>query len=318
MASKFRPQLSLHLLNFAPEGHTAGWEHLLAFARASDAAGIDRVNVSEHVVYGEALAEYAKPEIGGREGGQQPTGPDGHWLDPLTTLSVVAGQTKRVRLGTQILLAALRRPVILAKTAATLDVLSGGRLDLGVGVGWQKAEYDAAGLSFEKRGKLLDHSLSVVQTFWRETRASFSSPELSFENIHQCPKPLQQGGVPFWISGTIRDTTVSRLVRFGQRWIPWGKDDGDMTASIPLMKEALAKAGGNPDELQASGPLPAVWGAAGLDIPRTMERVPASLAAGQTDFMVPFMPGPDEAANTAKLREIVEAFDAVTGRAKAG
>jgi alkanesulfonate monooxygenase SsuD/methylene tetrahydromethanopterin reductase-like flavin-dependent oxidoreductase (luciferase family) len=204
--------------------------------------------------------------------------------------------------------------VILAKSAATLDVLSGGRLDLGVGVGWQKAEYDAAGLSFERRGKLLDHSLEVIQTFWRERRASYSSPELTFEGIHQAPKPLQPGGVPIWISGTIRDTTIRRLVRFGERWIPWGKDDGDMTESLPLMKDAIAKAGGNPDALQASGPLPAVWGDSGLDLPRTMERVPARVAAGQTDFMLPFMPSADPVADEAKLRTIVQAFHGVTGR----
>jgi probable F420-dependent oxidoreductase len=314
MSSKFRPQLSLHLINLAAEGHTAGWGHLLALARACDAAGIDRVNVSDHVVFGEALEEYAKPEVGGREGGKQPTGPDGHWLEPLTTLAVIAGQTSRVRLGTQILLAALRRPVILAKSATTLDVLSGGRLDLGVGVGWQKAEYDAAGLPFERRGKLLDHTLAVIQTLWREQRASFASPELTFDGIHQMPKPLQDGGVPIWISGTIRDTTVRRLVQFGTRWIPWGKDDGDMTASLPLMKDAIAKAGGDPDALQASGPLPAVWDAnRQLDLPRTMDRVPERLAAGQTDFTVPFYE-PDVAKAEGRLREIVQAFQSVTGR----
>jgi len=313
MTSKFKPQLSLHLINLAPEGHTAGWGHLLALARACDAAGIDRVNVSDHVVFGEALEEYAKPEVGGREGGKQPTGPDGHWLEPLTTLAVIAGQTSRVRLGTQILLAALRRPVILAKSAATLDVLSGGRLDLGVGVGWQKAEYEAAGLPFERRGKLLDHTLEVVQTLWREQRASFASPELTFDGIHQMPKPLQDGGVPIWISGTIRDTTVRRLVQFGTRWIPWGKDDGDMTVSLPLMRDAIAKAGGNPDALQASGPLPAVWDAnRQLDLARTMDRVPERVAAGQTDFTVPFYE-PDVSKAEARLREIVEAFRAVTG-----
>ena len=313
MTSKFKPQLSLHLINLAPEGHTAGWGHLLALARACDAAGIDRVNVSDHVVFGEALEEYAKPEVGGREGGKQPTGPDGHWLEPLTTLAVIAGQTSRVRLGTQILLAALRRPVILAKSAATLDVLSGGRLDLGVGVGWQKAEYEAAGLPFERRGKLLDHTLEVVQTLWREQRASFASPELTFDGIHQMPKPLQDGGVPIWISGTIRDTTVRRLVQFGTRWIPWGKDDGDMTVSLPLMRDAIAKAGGNPDALQASGPLPAVWDAnRQLDLARTMDRVPERVAAGQTDFTVPFYE-PDVSKAEARLREIVEAFRGVTG-----
>ena len=130
--TKFTPQISIHILNFAPEGHAAGWQHLFDLAKAADRAGIDRVMVSDHVVYGEELEEYSKPEVGGRAGGKQPTGPDGHWLEPMTTLSVLAGMTTRVRLGTQILLAALRRPVILAKSAATLDVLSNGRLDLGI------------------------------------------------------------------------------------------------------------------------------------------------------------------------------------------
>jgi len=312
---KFTPQISIHILNFAPEGHTAGWQHLFDLAKAADRAGIDRVMVSDHVVYGEELEEYSKPEVGGRAGGKQPTGPDGHWLEPMTTLSVLAGMTTRVRLGTQILLAALRRPVILAKSAATLDVLSNGRLDLGIGVGWQKAEYEAAGLPFEKRGRLLDHSLEVCQTLWTETRAAYSSPELTFERIHQAPKPLQAGGVPIWVSGTIRDTTVRRLVRFGERWIPWGKDDGDMSESIPKMKDAIAKAGGNPDNLQASGPMPVVRdGNGAVDIARTMDAVPARIANGQTDFAYPFWAQGSAAELEAKLREIVEPFRKVTGR----
>lgn len=314
MSSKVQPQLSLHLLNFAPEGHTAGWGHLLALARACDAAGIDRGNVSDHVVYGEALDEYAKPEVGGREGGQQPTGPDGQWLDPLTTLAVIAGQTKSLRLGTQILLAALRRPVTLAKAAATLDQLSGGRLDIGVGVGWQKAEYDAAGLSFEKRGRLLDHTLEVLEALWTQTRSSYSSPELTFDGIHQHPKPIDPAGVPLWISGTIKPPTVRRLIRYGYRWIPWGKDDGDMLQSLPQMKDAIGKAGGNPDLLRSSGPLPVVWADRGvIDLDRTMEKLPALIAAGQSDFMLPFYE-PDVSKAEAKLRPIVAAFRAATGR----
>jgi probable F420-dependent oxidoreductase len=317
MTTKFQPQLSMHLLNFTPQDPGNGWAHMLDFARAADAAGVDRLTVSDHVVFGEELDEYGKPEVGGRTGGKQPTGPDGHWLEPLTTLSVVAGATTRVRLATQILLAALRRPVVLAKTAATLDVLSGGRFDMGVGVGWQKAEYDAAGLSFEKRGRLLDHSLEVCQTFWTQTRASYSSPELTFDGIHQCPKPTRPEGVPIWISGTIRDTTVRRLVSFGMRWIPWGADDGNMKESLPRLKDAIAKAGGNPDSLQASGGVPYVKGSDGaMDIARTMERVPEFVAAGQTSFTCPFMPSGDRAATEAKLREIVSAFRGATGRAQ--
>src|SRR3954471_18260701 len=159
------PQLSAALVTYARERASEGgypdWQTMLATARLYDRVGIDKVVVSDHVVFGEHLDAYGRPEVGGTRGARQPTGPDGHWLEPLTTLSVIAGMTERVRLGTGILLAALRRPVILAKTAATLDVLSGGRLDLGVGVGWQREEYEAAGLDFDARGRLLDDTLAV-------------------------------------------------------------------------------------------------------------------------------------------------------------
>ena len=154
-------QLSIGVTSFAAED-PGTWEPLFRAARVADRAGVDRLVVSDHVVFGERLEEYGRPEIGGQAGGKQPTGPDGHWLEPLTTLSVLAGMTSRIRLGTNILVAALRRPAVLAKSTATLDVLSGGRLDLGVGVGWQREEYEAAGLDFDRRGRLLDHTLEVL------------------------------------------------------------------------------------------------------------------------------------------------------------
>src|SRR6188508_1046152 len=186
-------QLSVGLVSYAADD-PASWQTMLDTARLYDRVGIDRLVVSDHVVFGEQLDAYARPELGGSRGGKQPTGPDGHWLEPLTALSVIAGSTDRIRLATGILLAALRRPVVLAKTAATLDVLSGGRLDLGVGVGWQREEYEAAGLSFEKRGRLLDHTLEVLQTLWRESPANIESDELRFENMHQFPHPVRPGG----------------------------------------------------------------------------------------------------------------------------
>ena len=84
------PQLSITLLNFSADD-PGSWEPLLARAEAADRAGVDRVVVVDHVVFGEALDDYARPELGGQEGGRQPTGPDGHWLEPLTVLAAVAG-----------------------------------------------------------------------------------------------------------------------------------------------------------------------------------------------------------------------------------
>lgn len=310
-------QLSLRLKAYAAED-PGSWEPIMSQAKSADDAGIDRLVVSDHVVYGENLEEYGRPEIGGMKGGSQPTGPDGHWLDPLTTLTFVAGRTRRVRLGTNILIAALRRPVVLAKMTATLDVLSGGRLDLGVGVGWQREEYEAAGLKFEGRGRLLDHTLEVCQTLWRNQRASYESPELRFAAIHQMPKPLQAGGVPIWVSGTINRNTVSRLARFGVAWIPWGPEAADLVNSIPRMKEAVARHGRDVSDLQVVGTLPvARFANRDIDIPRTMERVQGFVDAGVTDFRADFPAASSDAELTDKLRSLVSAFRSTVGRPQA-
>ena len=169
-----QPQLSMTLPTFAAED-PGGWQPLIDLARAADEAGLDRLVLTDHVVFGEHLEAYGDPAKGGARGGVQPTSPDGHWLDPLTTIAHLTAVTTRVRFGTNILLAALRRPVVLAKMAATIDVLSGGRLDIGVGVGWQREEYEAAGLSYDDRGRLLDHTIEVCQKLWREPVAKRSS-----------------------------------------------------------------------------------------------------------------------------------------------
>jgi len=290
-----------------------GWRPLFDRARAADDAGVDRLFVSDHVVFGENLDAYAHPELGGQQGGRQPTGPDGLWLEPLTVLSMVAAVTTRVRLATGILLAALRRPVVLAKTAATLDVLSGGRLDLGVGVGWQREEYEAAGLDFERRGRLLDHTLEVCQALWRDSPARLDSDELRFESIHQMPHPLQPGGVPIWVSGTVNKRVLERIVRFGSGWIPWGPAARNIERSIGHVRDALSAAGRDPAGFQVAGVLPVVKGADGhLDLPRTMQGVPALVAAGVTDFRAHVRLLDDRQAATERLAEMVEAFRAVT------
>jgi len=310
------PQLSVGVRTFAADD-PGGWEPLFERARLLDRAGVDRLLVSDHVVFGEHLDAYGRPESGGVSGGVQPTGPDGHWLEPLTTLAVLAGMTEQIRLGTNILIAALRRPVVLAKTAATLDVLSGGRLDLGVGVGWQREEYAAAGLEFDQRGRALDETLEVCQALWRETRASHESDTLRFDGIHQMPKPLQPGGVPLWISGRVNAAVVRRLARFGSGWIPWGEDADDLATSLPRLRERLADAGRDPADLQVAGQLPAVLGDDGeLDVDATMAAVPVLVDAGVTDFRASLRIPPDPGAAEEHLLRVVGAFRAAAGRSR--
>jgi len=307
------PLLSIQLRSFSAEPRS--WGHLLAQARAADRAGIDRIVVSDHVVYGENLEAYARPEVGGTEGGRQPTGPDGEWLEPMTVLSAVCGCTSRVRLGTAVLLAALRRPVVLAKATATLDVLSGGRLDLGVGVGWQREEYEAAGLDFEGRGRLLDHTLEVCQLLWSEQAADYDTAELRFSAIHCMPKPVQAGGVPIWVSGTVNARVAARLARFGRGWIPWGPAARDLASALPVLRDAVASAGGDPLALDVQANLPALRDSDGrLDVAATVAGAPALVRAGATDLRVPVALPEEEAAAEDLLTGLVGAFREAVGR----
>lgn len=298
------PELSLYLTIFT-DGPHHDWPATLATARAMDDAGVDRLVVSDHLVFGERLDAYGDPALGGQAGGRQPTGPDGAWLEPVTVLTALAASTSRIRLGTSILLAALRRPAVLAKQLATLDVISDGRLDIGVGVGWQREEYDACGLSFEGRGRLLDHTLEVCQTLWTQQRAAYDAPELTFDAIHQMPKPVQPGGVPLWISGTVNKAVARRIARFGVGWIPWGPALADLAGSIPAMKDAVRAAGGDPSALKVQGTTRMVKSASGFDVPATVAPMPALVAAGVTDFRMALPP-------SVELSGFVEAFRAAT------
>lgn len=305
--------LSVPLRSFSAED-PGSWETLLEQAEALDRAGADRLVVSDHVVFGENLDEYARPEIGGQAGGKQPTGPDGHWLEPLTLLSVIAGRTRHIRLGTNILIAALRRPVVLAKIASTLDVLSGGRLDLGVGVGWQREEYEAAGLQFEGRGRILDESLRICRLLWSTERASYQSASLSFDAIHMMPKPAQPGGVPLWVSGTVNPRVARRLAEFGSGWIPWGDAAADISAGIAGMRKALEAHGRDLSELDVVGTLPLRRSGSQADVGATMDAVPALAALGVSDFRITMSLGATAAETEDRLAPIVEGFRAAVGR----
>jgi probable F420-dependent oxidoreductase len=314
--ARVTPTLSTMLVTFSRDAPPS-WDHLFAQARAADVAGIDRVFVSDHVVFGEDLEAYARPELGGTEGGRQPTGPDGHWLEPLTVLAMIAAVTTQVRLATGILIAALRRPVVLAKTAATIDVLSGGRLDLGVGVGWQREEYEAAGLDFGGRGRLLDHTLAVCQELWRNDVARVEDEHLRFDRIHQMPKPAQPDGVPIWVSGTLNDRVLQRIVRFGSGWIPWGPDAKDVVAGLARVHAALRDAGRTSAGFRVAGNLPVVRrDDRSIDLDATMAGVAPLVDAGVTDFRVHLPLPSDHDGAVEAFAPVVAAFRDAVGRGR--
>ncbi|MBW2267204.1 MAG: TIGR03619 family F420-dependent LLM class oxidoreductase [Deltaproteobacteria bacterium] len=310
------PALSLQPLNFAAQDPgVGGWQPLLDQGRAADAAGIDRLVVSDHVILGENLEAYSDPKLGGMVGAQQPTGPDGQWLDPLTVISMWAALTTHTRFMTGILIAGLRRPANLAKQTATIDVLSHGRLDLGVGVGWQREEYEANGVPHAHRGARLDQTLEICQRLWTEEPAAYASEEVSFEKVHCNPKPLQPGGVPLWISGTLNPNVLKRIARFGSGWIPWGPDTMNPIAGLARIRQALEAAGRDASGFQVSSYLQLTQGDGGsIDAEQTMAAVPAMLEAGITDFRVTLNLPKELAACQDMLAPLVQAFRKAVGR----
>ncbi len=311
-AERHAPQLSVTLVTFADE--PLEWARVVATAEAADAAGIDRLLVSEHLAFGDHLEDYARPELGGMRGGRQPTGPDGHWLEPLTVLAAIGARTTRVRLGTNILLAALRRPAVLAKTLSTLDTITDGRIDLGVGVGWQRAEYEVAGVPFDTRGERLDHTLDVLRVLWRDTPASFDDTLLSFEGIHTMPKPLQTGGIPIWIGGSVHRRVARRLARGASGWIPWGDAAVDVAAAISEMSALLDAEGDRVERLRIAGTLRRVRDRhGGIDLDATMAAAPELAAIGISDFRLALPVTGQRRSDEDTFGRAVEAFRRAIG-----
>ncbi|GIU91023.1 MAG: LLM class F420-dependent oxidoreductase [Acidimicrobiia bacterium] len=246
--------------------------------------------------------------------GRFPTPPDSPWLEPLTILAACATATERIRLATGIVIAPLRPAALLAKQAATLDVLSRGRLDLGVGTGWQREEYEAEGLDFERRAVLLTDTLAAMRALWRDTPADFAGQTLSFERIYCMPKPVQEGGVPLWVAGTLSRRNLERVVRFASGWIPiMGETAEGIAAGLVTIRDAFRTAGRDASGLRVQAPVRVARGADGEpSIERTMESVPDLVAAGVTDVNVPlaaFCRDPEQATDV--LRRVVTAFRGV-------
>jgi probable F420-dependent oxidoreductase len=273
--------LTVGLPNFGALFPPGEWRRFVDLARAAEDAGVDRIVVVDHVVMG--------PNTDAYQWGRFPVGPDAPWFEPLTMLTAIASATERVRLATGILIVPLRPAALLAKQVATLDVLSGGRVDLGVGTGWQREEYEAQGLAFEQRATLYDDTLGALQVLWRDSPAAFSSPTVNFEQIWCEPKPVQPGGVPVWVAGTLHRRNVERIVRYGHGWIPiMGETIEGIAAGAQTLHEALRAAGRSTDGFAVQAPVRITRDDEQRpDLVRSVESVPHLVAAGATNVQVP-------------------------------
>jgi len=248
---------------------------IVELGRAADAAGIDQLVLPDHLAIGPRTDRYPY--------GRWPGPDDAPWLEPLTTLAAIAGVTRRIRLGTGVLIAPLRPALLLAKTAATLDVLSRGRLDLGVGTGWQREEFAAAGVPFRGRTARMDDVLRACRALWRDAPASFRSETVSFEAIRCLPRPVQRGGPPLWIGGAATPGNLARLAEFGAGWMPIGLDDDAFRDGLARAREAFAAAGRDPATLGVRATLAPVRGADGrVDVGASLAGLPRLRELGAT------------------------------------
>lgn len=290
--------LSVGIPNFG--GWAGGeWGALLDVARACDDSGVHRLIVNDHVVMGRRTDAYVW--------GRFPTAPDGPWLEPLTVLAAMAAVTSRVRLATGVIIAPLRPAAVLAKTVATLDVMSGGRVDLGVGTGWQSEEYDAVGLDFAARGQRLDDTIGACRTLWSELPASYGSDTTSFTDTFCSPQPVQPR-LPVWFAGPLTERNLRRIVDLGDGWIPI------MGASLDDVREGAARIAATTGRaIAVQAPAPPVQAADGSRDPAaTMAAVPSFLDAGVTDVYVnvaSFAATPADAP--AALSALTRAFEEV-------
>jgi len=225
-------------------GAVESGEFAASFAAMAEEVGFESVWVVEHVVM---AAEY-RSVYPYAPSGRSPFSAQVSQPDPLLWLSYVAAATRRLRLATGILNVPQRNPLILAKEVASLDCLSGGRVELGIGVGWVREEAEALGVSFDDRGRRTDEYLEAMRTLWREPVASFHGDFARFEGVVCEPRPLQEGGVPIIVGGHSK-AAARRAGRLGNGLFPLGVSPEKLASLRELMHETARECGRDPDAL---------------------------------------------------------------------
>jgi probable F420-dependent oxidoreductase len=260
-------------------GHLYGGDlaALTELARIADATGIDQLVMPDHVVMGPRLEKYPY--------GRFPLPLEEPWPEPLTVLAAMAGASSRVRLGTGVLITPLRPAVLLAKTLATLDVLSRGRLEVGVGTGWQAEEYQAEGLDFARRWQLFDDGLRACRVLWRDAPAAFASPTVSFREIWCLPRPVQPGGPPLWFGVALGPKNLARIAELGAGWMPMDSRPEALREGIAKLRAAFRAAGRSFAGFGVRAHAAYVRRAdKSLDLDATLASIPALVEAGATSI----------------------------------
>ena len=276
---------------------------LVDLARRAEAAGFSAVSISDHVVMGAHADLYPW--------GDFPFPPEAPWYEPLTVLTAIAASTTTLGLTTGILIVPLRPAALLAKWAATIDVVSGGRLELGVGTGWQKEEFDAQGLEHGQRGQMLTDFIGACRALWNGDPASWSSPTVNFTDIWCDPKPHRPGGIPILFSGTLTPRNLRRIVELGDGWIPiMGERRDGIAAGVSELRRRFEEAGRDPASLRVRSAARIGRDADGRpDIAASLERSRDLLDAGVNDLDMPLISFADRDAFFDRAAESIAGLD---------
>ena len=252
--------------------------------RRADVAGFESLWGGEHVILPSRI-ESSYPYTAD---GKIPAEPETAIPDPLIWLAFAAAAAPRMRLGTCILIVPQRNPLILAKELATLDQLSGGKVELGLGIGWLREEFDALGVPWERRGARNDEYIEAMQTLWSGPEVEFHGEFVDFPPVTCSPRPVQ-ASIPILVGGDT-DAAIDRAVRLADGYLPGEGDVERLAALIARVHHAAEDAGRDPDSIeinamfgaQMSDPIPGAERLAELGVRRIM--VPAFFFAGPGGF----------------------------------
>ena len=204
-------------------------QDIVDVATRAESLGFDSVWVNHHVLH----AGYVLERLGSKP-----------YYDALTVLTYVAAVTKKVRLGTSVLVLPYLNPIVLAKSLATLDVMSDGRLEVGIGVGAMKHESDSLGSDFENRGLYADESIRIMRNLWTEEDPEFKGSFFNYSSVKFSPKPVQEPWPPILIGGQ-GNRAMRRAARLGDGWHPNGNSPDEMASRIEKL-ERISESEGRP------------------------------------------------------------------------
>ncbi len=204
--------------------------------RAIEDIGFDELDMFDHVVMGFPTATRRAPFY-------SPTMPI---VEAFTLLSFAAAITDRITLGTSVLVLPQRQIALVAKQVSSLDTLSGGRVRLGVGVGWQRAEYQALGEDYDSRGRRMDEAMQLLRAYWSDEHVNFDGEFYQVDEIAMEPKPPQGGSIPIWVGGT-RAPALRRAARLGDGWMAMSAPgDPPLQDNLARFRDCVAASGRDP------------------------------------------------------------------------